>query len=65
MVNAGLTSFKKIEETDARELELVFNIHLFLMLPEFYLNFKAYLLYLFSSKNFFPSHSHKYFNLSF
>jgi len=26
MVNAGLTSFKKIEETDARELELVFNI---------------------------------------
>lgn len=41
MVNAGLTSFKKIEETDARELELVFNIHLFLMLPVFYLNTKA------------------------
>ncbi|XP_070342920.1 probable ATP-dependent DNA helicase HFM1 isoform X4 [Equus asinus] len=37
MVNAGLTSFKKIEETDARELELVFNIHLFLVLSEFYL----------------------------
>ncbi|XP_007934232.1 probable ATP-dependent DNA helicase HFM1 [Orycteropus afer afer] len=27
MVNAGLTSFKKIEETDARELELILNRH--------------------------------------
>ncbi|KAM6217096.1 putative ATP-dependent DNA helicase HFM1 [Rhynchocyon petersi] len=27
MVNAGLTSFKKIEETDAREIELILNRH--------------------------------------
>lgn len=41
MVNAGLTSFKKIEETDARELELVFNVHLLLMLLVFHVNSKA------------------------
>jgi hypothetical protein len=44
MVNADLTSFKKIEATDARELELVLSIHLFLMLPKFYLHSKGYLL---------------------
>lgn len=41
MVNAGLTSFKKIEETDARELELVFNIYLFPVLSEFCINSKT------------------------
>ncbi|XP_051713468.2 probable ATP-dependent DNA helicase HFM1 isoform X2 [Oryctolagus cuniculus] len=41
MVNAGLTSFKKIEETDARELELVLNRH-----PPFGTQIKETVMYL-------------------
>ncbi|XP_030877063.1 probable ATP-dependent DNA helicase HFM1 isoform X3 [Leptonychotes weddellii] len=41
MVNAGLTSFKKIEETDARELELILNRH-----PPFGTQIKETVMYL-------------------
>ncbi|XP_036901423.1 probable ATP-dependent DNA helicase HFM1 [Sturnira hondurensis] len=41
MVNAGLTSFKKIEETDARELELILNRH-----PPFGTQIKEIVMYL-------------------
>ncbi|XP_047420407.1 probable ATP-dependent DNA helicase HFM1 [Sciurus carolinensis] len=41
MVNAGLTSFKKIEETDARELELILNRH-----PPFGTQIKEAVMYL-------------------
>ncbi|XP_071606784.1 probable ATP-dependent DNA helicase HFM1 isoform X2 [Heliangelus exortis] len=41
MVNAGLTSFKKIEETNARELELILNRH-----PPFGNQIKESVLYL-------------------
>ncbi|XP_019061682.1 probable ATP-dependent DNA helicase HFM1 isoform X2 [Fukomys damarensis] len=41
MVNAGLTSFKKIEETDARELELILNRH-----PPFGTQIKEAVIYL-------------------
>ncbi|XP_077882836.1 putative ATP-dependent DNA helicase HFM1 isoform X3 [Ictidomys tridecemlineatus] len=41
MVNAGLTSFKKIEDTDARELELILNRH-----PPFGTQIKEAVLYL-------------------
>ncbi|XP_008066461.1 probable ATP-dependent DNA helicase HFM1 [Carlito syrichta] len=41
MVNAGLTSFKKIEETDARELELILNRH-----PPFGTQIKETVIYL-------------------
>jgi hypothetical protein len=40
MVNAGLTSFKKIEEANARELELVCSIFCVPSITEFYLNSK-------------------------
>ncbi|XP_076976415.1 putative ATP-dependent DNA helicase HFM1 isoform X2 [Tamandua tetradactyla] len=41
MVNAGLTSFRKIEETDARELELILNRH-----PPFGTQIKETVMYL-------------------
>ncbi|XP_013369810.1 PREDICTED: probable ATP-dependent DNA helicase HFM1 isoform X2 [Chinchilla lanigera] len=41
MVNAGLTSFKKIEETDARKLELILNRH-----PPFGTQIKEAVMYL-------------------
>ncbi|XP_017737138.1 PREDICTED: probable ATP-dependent DNA helicase HFM1, partial [Rhinopithecus bieti] len=41
IVNAGLTSFKKIEETDARELELILNRH-----PRFGTQIKETVMYL-------------------
>ncbi|XP_012657111.1 probable ATP-dependent DNA helicase HFM1 isoform X1 [Otolemur garnettii] len=41
MVNAGLISFKKIEETDARELELILNRH-----PPFGTQIKETVMYL-------------------
>ncbi|XP_016052709.1 PREDICTED: probable ATP-dependent DNA helicase HFM1 [Miniopterus natalensis] len=41
MVNAGLTSFKKIEETDARKLELILNRH-----PPFGTQIKETVMYL-------------------
>ncbi|XP_037682589.1 probable ATP-dependent DNA helicase HFM1 [Choloepus didactylus] len=41
MVNAGLTSFKKIEETDARELEVILNRH-----PPFGTQIKESVMYL-------------------
>ncbi|XP_066122618.1 probable ATP-dependent DNA helicase HFM1 [Saccopteryx bilineata] len=41
MVNAGLTSFKKIEETDARELEQILNRH-----PPFGTQIKETVMYL-------------------
>ncbi|PNI58867.1 HFM1 isoform 3, partial [Pan troglodytes] len=41
IVNAGLTSFKKIEETDARELELILNRH-----PPFGTQIKETVMYL-------------------
>nr|XP_044994605.1 probable ATP-dependent DNA helicase HFM1 isoform X2 [Jaculus jaculus] len=41
MVNAGLTSFKKIEDTDARELELILNRH-----PPFGTQIKEAVMYL-------------------
>ncbi|XP_012911614.1 probable ATP-dependent DNA helicase HFM1 isoform X3 [Mustela putorius furo] len=41
MVNAGLTSFKKIEESDARELELILNRH-----PPFGTQIKETVMYL-------------------
>ncbi|XP_021111324.1 probable ATP-dependent DNA helicase HFM1 [Heterocephalus glaber] len=41
MVNAGLTSFKKIEETDARELELILNRY-----PPFGTQIKEAVIYL-------------------
>ncbi|KAM5269336.1 putative ATP-dependent DNA helicase HFM1 isoform 2-T4 [Hipposideros larvatus] len=41
MVNAGLTSFKKIEEADARELELILNRH-----PPFGTQIKDTVMYL-------------------
>ncbi|XP_057356393.1 probable ATP-dependent DNA helicase HFM1 isoform X2 [Manis pentadactyla] len=41
MVNAGLTSFKKIEETDGRELELILNRH-----PPFGTQIKETVMYL-------------------
>ncbi|XP_005857259.1 PREDICTED: probable ATP-dependent DNA helicase HFM1 [Myotis brandtii] len=41
MVNAGLTSFKKIEETDARELEMILNRH-----PPFGTQIKETVMYL-------------------
>ncbi|XP_045703098.1 probable ATP-dependent DNA helicase HFM1 [Phyllostomus hastatus] len=41
MVNAGLSSFKKIEETDARELELILNRH-----PPFGTQIKETVMYL-------------------
>ncbi|XP_017399618.1 probable ATP-dependent DNA helicase HFM1 isoform X2 [Cebus imitator] len=41
IVNAGLTSFKKLEETDARELELILNRH-----PPFGTQIKETVMYL-------------------
>lgn len=46
MVNVGLIFFKKIEEIDVREFELVFNIYLFLVLFEFYLRILKFSFYI-------------------